>query len=191
MLGHCTFRRPLLLGTLLAAMAAPGMAQHLVDTGVGTPPAAPCTVPPTGADWFSPAGPATLPTMSAPATDASSVPITTLHFADNLRPTNPWSDNEGTAVAAAAGAALMLAGAWRWFRSSRLPWPADPAIVPPQTMASDAGAQEAGDATGWRLSRFDDLPEPLPSEELRPIRPLYESLDEDDVIDVEPVASYP
>lgn len=200
---RCTFQRTLLPGlwlAVLAALAGPGHAQHLVDiSGSASAPAAPCAAPSPNADWFSASSGngglniATPPTVVPASPESSAAPTAVLHLADNLRPATPLGDNEGVAAAAAAGLGLMLFGAWRWYRASRLPWPADPAFAMPAGMAAmapnDLADEEASDATGWRLSRFDDLPDPAAAEDLRPIRPLYESLDEDDVIDVVPVTS--
>lgn len=192
-----TLRHPLLLGltSLLVAMfALPAHAESTLMS-VGHPPVAAPAVPcapqasaTNGSEWFSmssiPAVPpgSTDPIVISTANPTDDANSTAQYFAASLRPSSLLADDEGVAAATLAGATLMLLGGWRWYRNTRLPWPPEPFEQDRLAMAGTSPDQDA--VAGWRLSRFDDLPDAAPE---RPLRPLYDSLD-DDVIDVVPLA---
>lgn len=191
MAGSPTFQQPLLLGVLLAAMTMmPLTAQSATAEGATALPsvlvtptttaATPCAAQPAQSEWLTVAATATEP--ARPVTPSVATPLPA-GLAAHLRPTSLIDDNNGVAAATLAGATLMLLGGWRWYRSSRLPWPPEPGFEPDRIAQGEASA-DADIVLGWRLSRFDDLPD---AEPVRPLRPLYDSLDDADVIDVEPL----
>lgn len=189
-----TLRHPMLFGltcVVAAVVSIPVRAENAV-LSIGHPsvvvPAVPC-VPQTAVtaapEWFSDSSASSLPTSAAgPAfVDSATTDLpdnTAQYITSSLRPSFPLGDSEGVTAATLAGATLMLLGGWRWYRTTRLPWPPEPFEQDRLAMSSESGDHSAA---GWRLSRFDDLPD---SEPERPFRPLYDSLD-DDVIDVVPL----
>jgi hypothetical protein len=181
----------LLVAVVTTPVRAEGSLMSVAHPMVAAP-AVPCT-PQTsvanGSEWFSvssapssTAGTAE-PALAEAAAGADEPPGgTAQYFASSLRPSSLLVDDEGAAAATLAGATLMLLGGWRWYRTTRLPWPPEPFE---QDRLAMAGASQDHDAVeGWRLSRFDDLPDAAPE---RPLRPLYDSLD-DDVIDIVPLS---